>query len=503
MNEQPTGPANRTHEGLNIPTDGFDGSRPFAMLSVKDPVYGDMLSITCHTPEDFINNWTRTQNVAHGERHTWAGNYFFHADGEAAVRFHDNSKAWFQNGMIHNEAGPAIVFKGVEAFCLNGTFVDRTKFDQYVMYMKQVRELAHPAGLIPTFPQPDEINIALNHSLTLYFDLNGNFFWYNTSGQIHHPSAPAVEKTTGMVEYWSYGVKNREAVGIFGRENAVLNEIREAVKKALDEADALPTFRFNSVEDLSKSDGWPTLTKMFRSAGDQLLGGETTEYVFDEFAARYGEYFERDFSPQMLENFGELIEDVWDYCGWTGDKSQPPAGADETAVFKRAFDGRGDEEQTLLGKIPQLDKVVIDVPTLEEVREELLEKVREHLRHTAPEVAAPAAPANADKVASGFVKRGVEPDVLKASRVNGGSVEDQIDPVPQVAKFEAIQAARKEREEHDAQEKPAQTPQDGTGWGVPLGMLAVAGLVGLIGKKAPGLKVDTVVEKIAHETVKV
>ena len=547
---------------FNFKAKDFDGTKPFATLSVKDPFYGEGLSITCQTQEDFLNGWTKTVNVTQGERHTWSGKYLFHADGEAAVKFYNGSEGWFHNGALHNANGPAIIFGNTEIYCLNGHILDKEYFTYYVSYMQSIKGKTYPAGLIPIFPHKTEIVEAYNLGLTLFFDTEMNYYWYNQEGQLHHPSAPAVEKSDGTLVWYKLGEKVRESnltlgsEGRMGTAQKYMDEVHAAVQKALDEALG-PTF--SDLHEILNSPDWDELSVLFMAAGRRMLDGDHFDDIHDDFIKSYGtEDFFKDFSLELREDFKELVEGVLESSrlnSWLEGLKKENSAKMKDETFKEEINGLfsrakiqplkvekvlSDAEVKELGGAESNSKDLFSFTSsgksLQDTLDAFVEAAKQ-LEMAASDIADKENVSNKAidylenlDIKKGFVKYGYDSKIeiltatdgaVAVSTINGstgiqgstmaiGSITVQgmtgrsasssqsyykSETFPFVATSTQEKAASVSGAVPDTQTE--KSPE--SSWGVPLGMLALAGVVGLFGQKKGAIKSTAQVTKVVEE----
>ena len=433
---------------FGLPTQGFDGSVPFATIEVWDPGFNDSLTITCKNAEDFLANWTRTTNVVRGEQQTWAGKYLFHATGRPAIKFFNGNQAWFKNGQLHNKDGPARDFDGKQMYSLGGQLIPDSLFGDYLIYLDRLEKMGQvlPANTnkIPTFPNRYEIKTANKYSLALFFDYDLNYYWMNESGQMHHPTEPAFQGLNGLVQHWENGRLMSERIDA-GFRNDSLDQIRKEIEEMV-------KHKFEETADVIVALDKEDLRGVFEEAGRMFEAGYGIDDIAEWFGRAYGDGWPEDFSKSLMDDFKGLVEEVIDYIEGQAKKGDTFKRVKPVKLIKEE-----PAEEILIGKL-EIPKPV-EMPTGETLAEwhERVEKVLQAAQKMEVERKAVSEVAAKLEAAQKFASAGVRPN--HPPLIDTGSPD-------------AVATVSDERS----------TEQE-SGWALPLGALAVAGLVGFLGSR--------------------
>lgn len=453
--------------------EGFDGSVPFATIEGWDPRFNDSLSITCRTPEEFMANWTTMTNMARGESHTYAGKYLFHAVGRPAIRFFNGSEAWFKDGVLHNTEGPAMKMGNMKVWAINGHITPEELFDDYMIYVARMAKAPNRAsqeGKILTFPNRYEIKDANKYGLFLYFDYDLNYYWMNESGNLHHPTEPAFQGFNGLVQHWKYGELISERVDS-GMKATNLDEIRKLVDQAWGpkyaSADAVLT-------DLDKED----LRPLFTEAGRMFEAGYGLDEIVDWFGRAYGDGWPDDFARSLIEDFKGLTETVVEHMERSGVFARVPPNLIEK-IEQRANELLVEESQLLKKFRTEKDKIVDDLRAQAEREVTLLGQIKTQTQVPEPINFKPYMEAIETKAPEVLTIPSAKAKIVAAAQ----KLEAAASGAPEQLKLEAETGAVSESKD--------------SGWVVPLGALAVAGLVGFLGGKKESAEVSKQLTEVA------
>lgn len=521
---------------FGLSTEGFDGSAPFATIEVWDPGFNDSLAITCRTPEDFLANWTRTTNVIKGEQQTWAGKYLFHATGRPAIKFFNGNQAWFKNGQLHNEVGPALEFGGQNLYALGGQLVPENLFSDYLIYLDRLEKFKPPAGSpkIPTFPNKYEIKTANKYGLFLLFDYDLNYYWMDDQGRLHHPTEPAYQGFNGMVQHWNHGALVSERFDSEFR-NGTLDQVRKEIEE-------MTKCKFETAADVIAALDREDLRGLFEEAGRMFEAGYGLDEIGDWFGRAYGDGWPHDFSKSLMDDFKGMVEEVVEHM-------EGSANAFKRVMPVKIITGQAEGPIIKRGVVPE----PVDLPPLESEEESLAEwqkrvdnvlqaaqkmsqknggKVLENIAKAAGKIAPPdegapmprltaeAALEAITKMAKAIEEKGGFPDATGSRDKKITDVVSQAEErawAQLIGKLEAVSAEGEgrlsqetsdeakakliraaERLEKAAEGKaeqamlpestgqPVNDPEaekPESGWALPLGALAVAGLVGFLGSR--------------------
>lgn len=278
---------------------------------------------------------------------------FYRKDNYLWFELESGSQAWYYNGQLHREDGPAyITIDGVESYYLKGEILDKEDWEQKIKLSKKEKSTMETKDL-------DECLALLNKAVgyaMLYEDIlyykskisqisfdkdknelyleykNGQKHWYK-DGKHHRENGPAIIYANGKEKYYTHGKLDVKAKTVEPniKTNSTLNQQQQDwIKKLKQDPVWKNHHNWINITDIDYNeeknelyvleDGshwWSKDGKFHREDGPAWISPDgTEEYWLDAIIYSKDKFNEKIFQTR-LQKLKESWEKNWIYLDWS------------------------------------------------------------------------------------------------------------------------------------------------------------------------------------------